>query len=202
MRYQTSQSGFTLVETLVAISILLIVMIGPMTISTSAARSTSFSSEQVTAFFLAQEGAELSQKIRDDLLLQYFADADNNNQPDNPDPWSDFSSVNGTYQQCYASTGCGLTIGTNQTGTVSISDCNSSQTACTLSLNTSANNLRSRFTHTSGTNQATPFSRKILFQRVNADEVKVTSRVTWRTGALRQEQVVEVETRLFNIYGN
>ena len=55
---QDKQKGFSLVETLVAISILLIVIVGPMTISMSTAKSSSFASEQVQAFFLAQEGLE------------------------------------------------------------------------------------------------------------------------------------------------
>ena len=198
MRYHTTQSGFSLIETLVAISILLIVMIGPMTISSSAARSTSFSSEQVTAFFLAQEGAELAQKIRDDLILTHTLF-----NGTNPNPWADFTTTNTTYQNCYnASRGCGLTIGTVQTGTVSIINCGSSQIACALYLDTTTNNLRSRFTHTVGTNKSTLFTRKIYFTRVNANEVKVISRVTWRSGNLRQEQKVEVETQLFNVYGN
>ena len=198
MRYHTTQSGFSLIETLVAISILLIVMIGPMTISSSAARSTSFSSEQVTAFFLAQEGAELAQKIRDDLILTHTLF-----NGTNPNPWADFTTTNTTYQNCYnASRGCGLTIGTVQTGTVSIINCGSSQIACALYLDTTTNNLRSRFTHTVGTNKSTLFTRKIYFTRVNANEVKVVSRVTWRSGNLRQEQKVEVETQLFNVYGN
>lgn len=49
-------------ETLVAITILLIVVVGPMKIIISASNSTSFSGEQVVAFFLAQEGAEIAQK--------------------------------------------------------------------------------------------------------------------------------------------
>ncbi len=205
MKYRLTQSGFSLVETLVAISILLIVMMGPMTISSSAARSTSFSSEQVTAFFLAQEGAELAQKVRDDLLIQYFVDSNPDPlvfTPLNPDPWTDFSTTNATYQFCYDTGGCGLLISNNPTGGVSITNCSDSQTACTLYLDTQTGNLRSRFTHTVGTNKTTPFTRKIYFQRINNDEVKVISRVTWRTGSLLREQKVEVETRLFNVYGN
>lgn len=83
MYVRNTQSGFSLVETLVAITILLIVISGPLAISTSTARSTSFSSEQVEAFFLAQEGAELAQKIRDDLLLAAFL-------TDPQDGWDDF----------------------------------------------------------------------------------------------------------------
>ncbi len=190
-----TQSGFSLVETLVAISILLIVMIGPMTISSSAARSTSFSSEQVTAFFLAQEGAELAQKARDDLQLIYFSGTQNS-------PWATFTNTNGTYQHCYGVNGCGITIGNNQAGSLSLVNCGSSQTSCLLYLDTETAGLRSHFTHTVGTNDVTSFTRKIFFQNVNANEVKVISRVTWRTGSILREQEVEVETRLFNVYGN
>ena len=41
-----------------------------MTISMQSAKSSSFASEQVQAFFLAQEGLELAEKARDDLLLR------------------------------------------------------------------------------------------------------------------------------------
>ncbi|MEY2665691.1 MAG: hypothetical protein RLZZ480_796 [Candidatus Parcubacteria bacterium] len=205
MKYYTSQSGFSLVETLVAISILLLVIVGPMSISTSASRGTSYSSEQVTAFFLAQEGAELAQKARDDLQITYFADANRDPgvfTPTNPDPWADFSNTNGTYQSCFNATGCDFTITTSANGALTVHDCNSSATACSLYIDTTTSNLRARFTHTASGNTATPFTRKVLFERVSADEVKVTSRVTWRAGSFRNEQQVEVKTRLFNIYGN
>jgi len=195
MKYHMTQSGFSLVETLVAISILLIVMIGPMTISSSAARSTSFSSEQITAFFLAQEGAELAQKVRDDLQLVYFSGTQNN-------PWTTFTNINGAYQSCYGVNGCGLNINTNNTGSVSVTSCGSSGAACALYFNGATSNLRSRFTNVVGANSATPFTRKVTFQNISANEVKVVSRVTWRTGSFAKEQKVEIETRLFNVYGN
>jgi len=66
------QAGFSLVETLVSISILLLVIVGPMTITSRTAKSATFASEQVQAFFLAQEGVELAQKARSDLVLRKF----------------------------------------------------------------------------------------------------------------------------------
>lgn len=198
MRIHTTQSAFSLVETLVAISILLLVMVGPMTISSSAAKSTSFSSEQVTAFFLAQEGAELVQKARDDLQLTYFAGV-------NPDAWADFTrtAAGGLYRLCYTNinpNGCDITINTDSTGTISSPvDC-STLTNCNLYFGNSS--ARSRYDHANSTNTITPFTRRIYLENVNANEVKVISRVTWRTGSLRSEQKAEVETRLFNTYGN
>ena len=72
IKNNSKQSGFSLIETLVSISILLIVIVGPMSISNNSAKGSSFSNEQVTAFFLAQEGAELAQKGRDDLVIKGF----------------------------------------------------------------------------------------------------------------------------------
>ncbi len=209
-REQSSQRknwcrGFSLIETLVAISILLIVMMGPITISSSAARSTSFSSEQVTAFFLAQEGAELAQKARDDLVILQFVDSNPDPAvftPLSASPWTTFINTTGTYQSCYSTNGCGLTVSNSQTGTITITNCGSSQTACGLYFDGATQNLRSRFTHTVGTNSVTPFTRKITLQNISANEVKVISRVTWRTGTFLREQKVEIETRLFNVYGN
>jgi prepilin-type N-terminal cleavage/methylation domain-containing protein len=193
MRYTTKQSGFSLVETLVAITILLIVIIGPMTISSSAARSTSFASEQVTAFFLAQEGAELVEKARNELLLENFVN-------NNPNPWSDFTDQNGAFQQCYTVSGCGLYINTNTSGSLSSPQSCSSLANCSIYLDTSTAVSRSRYTHVASGNTLTSFTRVIFLERMNANEVKVTSTVTWRSGSVREDQIVSVETRLFNLY--
>lgn len=213
MKKHTSQSGFTLVETLVAITILLVVMVGPMTISSQTAKSSSFASEQVTAFFLAQEGVELAQKARDDLLLSYFIDTNSDPNvftPSNPDPWVDFTNAGGTYSLCYEAYtatqgGCGLEILTRN-GTVGENvsppiDCGTSvQNDCDLWYDPS--NVRSKFTHDSSGATASPYNRRVFFTLVNANEVAVRSVVTWQSGNIRNEQRVEVESRLFNLYGN
>ena len=108
MKYKHSQSGFSLVETLVAITILLIIIVGPMTITSQSARSTSFSSEQVVAFFLAQEGLELMQKERDEYYNLHFR-----NETANPTPWSDFLSSS-IYTTCVSGCGPYLEAGSNE----------------------------------------------------------------------------------------
>ncbi|MCD5380991.1 MAG: type II secretion system GspH family protein [Candidatus Pacebacteria bacterium] len=200
MKYQTSQEGFSLVETLVAITILLVVIVGPMTISSSAAKSTSFASEQVVAFFLAQEGAELAQKARDDILLRKFLPTLDINYLS--DPWSLFASsaLGAPYENCFKASGCGLELNTDTAGSIKtpIPVCSSSN--CKLYFDNS--DVRSRYTYSSVGNDDTLYTRVVFFETVNADELHVTSRVTWRTGAQRDAQEVTVETYLLDVYGN
>jgi len=187
--YKQSQSGFSLVETLVSITILLIVIVGPMTIMSTASNSASFSSDQVIAFFLAQEGTELAQKARDDLVLERFAGG-------NPNPWDYFRNESGTYGACFTS-GCGLELD-NFGDLTSITNCSGS--SCDLYFDDNAD-VRSRYTHSSVVgNLETPFSRTIRFQNINAYEVRVVSEVEWFSGQTRNAQSVSVETVLVDVY--
>jgi prepilin-type N-terminal cleavage/methylation domain-containing protein len=193
-----TEKGFTLVETLVAITILLIVITGPLTISTSAARSTSFSSEQVVAFFLAQEGAEIVQKARDDVVIRKFLPIANANYV--ADPWSQvMDDTSGPYADCFTTNGCGLELNTDTTGSLETPiECIG--TSCQLYYEDTAG-VRSRYTHETTGNEATIYSRKITLTAVSTDDVMVESVVTWRTGGQRQDQEVRVETYLYDVYG-
>jgi prepilin-type N-terminal cleavage/methylation domain-containing protein len=70
------QKGFTLVETLVAISILMLAILGPLSIATAGLRNSAFARDQITAFYLAQEGIEFVRYARDDNYLRGAVDAD------------------------------------------------------------------------------------------------------------------------------
>ena len=193
--YPRTQSGFSLVETLVAISLLLIIIIGPMTISTTASRSTSFASEQVIAFFLAQEGAELAQRARDDLILENFENSANGG-------WAEFvdDSSGGAYEDCFTSAGCGLELNTDASGSLATPvECTG--TNCRLYFDGS--NGRAQYTYDSSSGTQTEFTRRIVMNEIVPDqEVQVRSIVTWRTGSQIEDQEVFVETYLFNVYGN
>ncbi len=194
-----NQEGFSLVETLVAITILLIVITGPLTIGTTTARSTSFSSEQVVAFFLAQEGAELAQKARDDYLLDFYDGT-------RPQPWTNFKDVTaGAYRFCFQLAGCGLELQSNNV-TGSLKPAVSCSTIADCLLYYKYSGERDRYTYVDQAENAdgsgkTKYTRVIKMTAVGSDQVNVVSTVTWRTGSQRAQQTVVAETYLFNVYG-
>lgn len=65
-RTRSASSGFTLVETLVAIAVLVVVVMGTMTAVQGGISSHIFSKNQIIAFYLAQEGFEQIRNIRDE----------------------------------------------------------------------------------------------------------------------------------------
>lgn len=69
MKYTQHTKGFTLVETLIAITILILVVIGPVTIAQQGIKNARYASEEMTATFLAQEGVEGVRSFRDAKAL-------------------------------------------------------------------------------------------------------------------------------------
>jgi len=61
--------GFTLIEAFVAISILVMAMVGPLAIASQSATLAAFTRDQVTANFLAQDAVEYIRWIRDSNQL-------------------------------------------------------------------------------------------------------------------------------------
>jgi prepilin-type N-terminal cleavage/methylation domain-containing protein len=196
----SQQSGFSLVETLVAITILLIAIVGPMTILTTTSNSTSFATDQVTAFFLAQEGVELAQLARDNIVLNRFLPNTDGRWDD--DPWTTFTT-GGTYSRCFDGRGCGLYLDNSTAPGVTVTDqyCNHSSNPCVIRFDdTSPDNERFRFTHEPSAGAETEYTREIFFTDLG-DEVQVRSEVTWFPGNSRTPQTITVETVLINVYG-
>ncbi len=201
MMYQISTNkAFSLVEVLVAITILLLVMAGPMRVLTQSTSSTTFSSEQIVAYFLAQEGLELVQLGRDNLVLGDFKDKILETTVE-PDPWAQFQVH---FARCIGANTCGLlpniSVASNPKG-FSVVDCNS-PTSCRLYLN-NATTTRARYTHTAG-GPETPYTRTVKIGMITVNGkiqgAVATSTVTWRTGSLVAGQKVELVTYLTNVY--
>ncbi len=61
--------GFTLIETMVAISILVTTIVAPLTMAANSLFQSRYSRDQVTATYLAQEAVEMIKYVRDRNLM-------------------------------------------------------------------------------------------------------------------------------------
>ena len=179
---QQTQQGFTLVETLVAISILLVAIVGPMTIAARGLQTAFYAREQITAFMLAQEGVELVRMIRDQNALR---------TP--PANW--LSGIPGVCRN--SNNGCGMHL-RNDT----VRNCNSQD--CRLLYDDRAlGGRRGFYNYAAGTES--PFTRQIWVRPVsggNTREAEVTVTVSWRSGLFVGEKEVTLQSRIFNQYDN
>ncbi len=118
------KNGFTLVETLVAISILLITIVGPMTIAQKGIQNAYFATEQVTAVFLAQEAIEAVRELRDNAALDaYDRSTDGGGSPGDTEDWLPaactgatacaYDSISGAFESCASNNGCVLRFNTS-----------------------------------------------------------------------------------------
>jgi|SRR3989344_955751 len=71
-----STRAFTLIETLVAISLLSVAIVAPMSLTSQSLSAAYYARDQVTAFNLAQEGLEAVRAFRDGQVLQISQSAD------------------------------------------------------------------------------------------------------------------------------
>lgn len=178
--------GFTLVETMVAISILAIALVGPFTAVQSALTSSYVARDRLVASTLAQEGLEYVRSIRDN---NYLAGLD----------WLDgFSSTVQNKNLCFGNDPTGFC-----TVDARLGDFHDEPTAMRgysqanvgnipyLKLNSSG-----LYSYVDGTD--TKFKRTVQINTVPdaAHEIKVTVVVTWQTGL--QTYTVQVEDNLYD----
>lgn len=160
-----SREGFTLVETLVAIAILLIAVVGPISLIGNAIHNLYYAKDEMIAINLAQEGIEVVRQKRDSNLLSntsWDTDFVTNALGAAKDYIVDVTpSVAGaTLIQCSTSP-CGVT-----------------QTP--VYLNTTTSFYKQGLVQPGGTTK-TQFSRRISVSGTG-NERAVTAMVTWKTG--------------------
>lgn len=163
--------GFTLVEALVAVSILAITAAAPLYVASRAVVAAQTARDQLTASYLAQEGVEYVRTMRDNAFLtQYRAGGADVSE----DAWSDFMSGSLAYSitSCKASTCLLDPAQTMGTGTnLSLTTC--SGASCTpLYLSNGLYNQQNAGTRT-------PYTRTIQVTEISSSEAQVTSIVTW-----------------------
>jgi len=156
--------GFTIVESLVAITILVLVVTGTASTIQTSISSYIFSKNQVIAFYLAQEGFEQLRNIRDENGLK-------------TQPWLTGISNNSS-DPCYFGNSCYVDPVSSNVPT----RCGAPGSCPVL--------RQDAATGFFGYNSLWPttiFRREILLTRINADEISILVTVNWSKGLVNRE---------------
>lgn len=173
--HMKTKKAFTLVETLVAIAILLVAIVGPFYAVSRSINASYVARDQLTASALAQEGTEYIYNLRDN---NYFTG----------NGWLD--GINGTpdasghVANCISPNKCVVDIPRN-----TITAC--SETCSTLYLDTYG-----LYTQDGSKGPATGYTRSVEVMQVSASEVRVVVTVSWKT--LGKTYTAVVNDELYN----
>jgi len=169
--FKKKQKAFTLVEVLIAISILTIGILSGFILITKVLYNTAVIQDRLTASFLTQEGIELVRQVRDSNFLQIM----NGESVE----WKD-GLADGSYTiESKAGSEQPITLTSVDTGEGS---------------NFRYNDDTKIYNYTTG--EPTTFNREIKITTINDDEIRVESIMEWTTK--RIDFTLTVEDHLFN----
>ncbi len=161
--FQQKNKGFTLVETLVAISIFTMSILALLSILTQGISNTNYAKTKMTGLYLAQEGIEYIRNMRDTYVL--YTEMTGND-------WNKFKVK---LNLCSPGNECGIDNLFLSTDPSFIFKCSSGAGGCKLYLDNG--NYNAIVGNESG------FVRKIWMTTITANEVKVFSSVSWNQGS-------------------
>jgi len=165
------QKAFTLVEVLIAVSILTIGILSGFILITKVLYNTAVIQDRLTASFLTQEGIELVRQVRDSNFLQIM----NGESVE----WKD-GLADGSYTiESKAGSEQPITLTSVDTGEGS---------------NFRYNDDTKIYNYTTG--EPTTFNREIKITTINDDEIRVESIMKWKTRTI--DFNLTVEDHLFN----
>ncbi len=173
---RSDKSAFTLVETLIAISLITVAIVAPMALTVQSLSVAYYARDQITASNLAQEGIEAVRAVRDGNILSLAHSSSGVNL---------FTGITPNYN---------LKIDGSQIlpGNI-ITNCGGTSTATCPPLQINAGG---EYGYSGVT---TPFTRTVTAVVVWSDtagaaqEMQVTSVVTWQTASYHSESVTLVE---------
>ena len=169
--FKKKQKAFTLVEVLIAVSILTIGILSGFILITKVLYNTAVIQDRLTASFLAQEGIELVRQVRDSNFLQIM----NGESVE----WKD-GLADGSYTiESKAGSEQPITLVFVDTGEGS---------------DFLYNDDTKIYNYTTG--EPTTFNREIKITTINDDEIRVESIMKWKTRTIDFNLIVE--DHLFN----
>ncbi|MEX0672488.1 MAG: prepilin-type N-terminal cleavage/methylation domain-containing protein [Candidatus Paceibacterota bacterium] len=175
----TVRSGFSLIEALIAISILVIVVVGAMALVVTTGKQVEFSTERVEATFLAQDAVE------------YVISKKQQNVIDSSSDWL-FG-----FKDCLVSS-CGV----DSTDNGGIGNGNNKYVAdmCGGSCDPlQYNENTKRFGYGSGSGwEETKYTRVVDLEKIGGDEARLTVTVSWESRETGQTEEFVLKTNIFN----
>lgn len=157
--------GFTIVESLVAISILVLAISGATSAVQTGLSSYIFSKDQVIAFYLVQEGFEQIRNIRDENSLR-------------GQHWLTGVSFNAS-DPCFFGSACIVDPVLSNVPT----RCSAGPGSCPVL----RQDVTTGFFGYNGTWPATIFRREIILTQVNANEISILVTVNWSKGVISRQ---------------
>jgi Tfp pilus assembly protein PilV len=169
------EKGFTIIETLVAITILMVAIVGPLTVAYKGLAAAVYARDQMIGSYLAQDAMEYIKNMRDNNLLL-------------GQPWLNGLSL------CLSTGGGTCRI---DTITGEVNSCLIGSTCSRLNLEDTSD---SGYTHTAA-GSPSQFSRVVLITpstNNGGNEATVRVTVAWKNGTVNNNVVIE--NRLFNTF--
>jgi prepilin-type N-terminal cleavage/methylation domain-containing protein len=178
-----NNTGFTLVETLVAIAIFSISILGILSVLASSITDVTYAKEKTIAGYLAQEGIEYMRNIRDNDVLY----------PANGSSWTAFSTTSSLASCIYDTSHgidnrCGFNSFTTPTNLITFFKCSVDPTepapspGCILYLN-SGTGIYNDYNDNTTVDSNSGFTRKVWMTVLpGGNEVQIFSEVDWNQG--------------------
>lgn len=161
---QKNNEGFTLVETLIAISVFTLSIVALMSFLSQNISNIGYAKKKIIAAYLAQEGIEYIRNMRDNYILYTGTTSLT---------WNTFVTK---ISPCDSNNDCGFDTSISQTDPNSIFLCSAHVDQCKLyvsdgNYNTNLNGIDSGFV------------REIRMTSTSLNEIKIFSTVSWSQGA-------------------
>lgn len=177
----SKSKGFTLVETLVAIFVLVIAVTGPMSAVVSSLKASFLARDQVVAFYLAQDVIEAIKNVRDKNYINNI-----------PKYWLDgiLPACLNTENECSVDTS-GLANSSNLSFQNNCNDCE---------LYLKNISVGTVFTYNSSGTK-TKYSRKVYFEIIQPNELKIKVEIEWSSRFGGTTKKIVVQENIYNWLG-
>lgn len=164
--FRQKNNGFTLVETLIAISIFSVSITALLIILAQGISDTGYVKKKIIAGYLAQEGIEYLRNMRDSYVL--YTDPINGNNHS----WDEFKTI---ITACTNGALCGFDDSVPDFFN-SIFPCSENAAGCSLYLDNGVYN-------TNNAGVFSGFTRTIKSEPINSNEIRIISTVIWEQGS-------------------